>query len=92
MSDSGDGWTVVGKDGKFRQEATSRTGGDGNTQDSCCDAQGVTSTVTGCLQHVAKLQKLLEDSKFYHSLRTAISQSGALLTKDPVTVQAFRLH
>jgi hypothetical protein len=78
MSDPGDGWTVVGKDGKFsRPEVGMRAGGALIAPDSSCDAQGATSTAEGCLQHVAKLQKLLEASKFYGSLRSAMSQSGA---------------
>lgn len=80
MSESGDGWTVVGKDGKFwrPEDGSSSGGGDCPApRDTSCDAQGATSTAEGCLKHVAKLQKLLKGSKFFSSLRTALAQSGA---------------
>lgn len=79
MSDPGDGWTVVGKDGKFwRPEEGSPA--DRSAPDTAWDAQGATSTAEGCLQHVAKLQNQLESSKFFSSLRAALSRSGATMT------------
>lgn len=83
MSESGDGWTVVGRDGKFWRpdEESTCGGGHHRARDTSCDAQGSTSTAEGCLKHVSKLQKFIEDSKFYSSLRTAIAQSDFEWTK-----------
>lgn len=78
MSESGDGWTVVGKDGKFwgPHEGSAGCAGAPRARDTSCDAQGPTSTVEGCIKHVVKLRKLIEDSKFYSSLRAAVARSG----------------
>jgi hypothetical protein len=76
MTGSDDGWTVVGKDGKFSGPGTHSANANGAAVATCCDAEGATSTVEGCLQHVTKLLKELEGSNFYGSLRTATDKSG----------------
>lgn len=78
MSQDDDGWTVVGKDGKFwwSEQGSSAAGRNSASADTAHLAQAATSTAPGSLQHVLKLQKALEGSDFYASVRAAIDQSG----------------